>query len=135
MSQENVELVRKEWKAWMAGSPYELGNMSWIDTDVVYDDDILPDHVGETYHGHAGMRKAWGIATEPWENFKAELDWARDAGEEVVSCHRARGRGKESGIEMQDHYAYVWRFKDGKVVYLKSYRNPDDALKAAGLLE
>jgi hypothetical protein len=45
-----------------------------------------------------------------WETFETDLEWARDAGDEVVSCHRARARGKGSGVDMEGHYA-VWRFK------------------------
>jgi ketosteroid isomerase-like protein len=61
--------------------------------------------------------------------------WARAAGNDVISCHRVRGRGKGSGIEMEFRYAYLWRFQGDKVVYLKSYREPAEALEAAGLRE
>jgi hypothetical protein len=65
MSQENVEMIRQQWQAWMEGDPDELGDMSFIDHEVVYEDAVLPDRVGETYRGHEGMRKAWALATEP----------------------------------------------------------------------
>jgi len=31
--------------------------------------------------------------------------------------------------------AYVWTFRDGKVIHFRSFRNPEEALKAAGLEE
>ena len=40
-----------------------------------------------------------------------------------------------SAIEVDFRYAYLWRFEGGKVVYLKSYRDPQQALEAAGLSE
>ena len=128
-------MIRREWDAWMADDPYVLGDMSLIDSDVVYEDAVLPDHSGETYRGHEGMRKAWALATEPWDDFKCEMEWARDAGDKVVSGHRVSGRGKGSGIEMEAHYAYVWAFRDGKVVHLKAYLDTTEALEAAGLSE
>ena len=38
-------------------------------------------------------------------------------------------------IKVDFRYAYLWRFEGGKVVYLKSYRDPRQALEAAGLSE
>jgi ketosteroid isomerase-like protein len=132
MSEENVEMVREAWEAWTKGDP---GALSLLDPQVVYEDDMLPDHAGETYHGPEGLLRAWARWTEPWETFETDLEWARDAGDEVVSCHRARARGKGSGVDMEGRYAYVWRFKGKKVIHLKSYGDVDEALEAAGLSE
>jgi ketosteroid isomerase-like protein len=38
-------------------------------------------------------------------------------------------------MEFEESLAYVWTSRDGKVVHLKSYWEPTDALKAAGLSE
>jgi ketosteroid isomerase-like protein len=134
MSEENAELVRERWEATMKRDPTDL-DLSFVDPDVVYEDDILPDHAGETYHGHDGIRKAWARAIEPWESFENEIRWARDGGDDVVTCHRMRVKGKGSGIAGEIHYAYLWRFRDDKVVYCKSFRDPSQALEAAGLSE
>ena len=119
----------------MKGDVADLGDLSFLDAEVVYEDDILPDHVGGTYRGHEGFRKAWARAIEPWDSIDAGLEWVRDAGNEVVSCHWWWMRGKGSGIETEIRYAYVWRFREGKVVYCKSYGDPAQALEAAGLRE
>jgi ketosteroid isomerase-like protein len=50
-----------------------------------------------------------------------------------VSIHRVRGRARYSGIEDEGPAAYVWTFRNGKVVHFRSYRDPDEALEAAGL--
>jgi ketosteroid isomerase-like protein len=133
MAEPNAKTVREWWDDWMTADPYELGDMSVCDSQVVYEDAVLPDHVGETYRGHDGMRKAWKEATEPWDDFECELEWAQDAGDKVVSCHRIRGRGKESNIEMEARYAYVWTFSGEKVVHLQAFLGAADALQAAGL--
>jgi len=135
MSQENVEIVRAWVEDVLRGDIADLGDLSFLDPEIVYEDEILPDHVGETYRGRDGFRKAWARAIEPWESLEARLEWTRDAGDEVVSCHWSRMRGKASGIEAEIRYAYVWRFGDGKVVYCKSYADPAEALTAAGLRE
>ena len=98
MPEENVEMVRAVWDAWIAGDPAAL---SLLDPGVIYEDDMLPDHAGETYRGHMGVLKAWARWMEPWEAFDTEVEWLRSAGDEVVSCHRVRARGKDSGVEIE----------------------------------
>jgi ketosteroid isomerase-like protein len=131
VSQENVEVVLKAWENTMEGDPADL-DLSAVDPNVVYEDEILPDHGAETYLGHEGIRSAWVRALDPWEDIENVVEWTRDA---VVSCHRARGRGKGSGVEVEFRDAYVWRFQGKKVVHLKSYGDPADALEAVGLRE
>ena len=134
MSEENAEIVRQ----WVEGVLHQgdiadLGDLSFLDAEILYEDEILPDHVGETYRGHDGFRRAWTRALEPWETIEGRLEWVRDAGDQVVSCHWGRMRGKESGIAAEIRYAYVWRFEAGKVVHCKSYLDPVEALETAGL--
>ena len=134
MSQENVEAVRELW-ALVGDDATELGDLALIDPKVVYEDDLLPDHVGEAYVGYEGVRRAWAQFAEPWTDFKVDLERARGAGNGVVSYHRMRGTGRESGVETQAEYAYVWTFRDGRVVRIRSYGNTVEALEAAGLSE
>jgi ketosteroid isomerase-like protein len=134
MSEENVDRVCQGWESSMRGDPTDL-DLSMVDSDVVYEDEILPEHFGETYHGHEGIHRAWARAIEPWESFENEIEWARDAGDDVVTCHRMRVRGQGSGIAGEIRYAYLWRFRGDKVTYCKSFRDPREALEAAGLSE
>ena len=55
MSQENVEIVRRSWESWMKGAATAL---AVFDSDVVFEDDFLPVHVGETYRGVEGLQRA-----------------------------------------------------------------------------
>jgi ketosteroid isomerase-like protein len=136
MSRENVEIVQEMWETVLDGDHTTIP-VSFIDPEVTYEDEILPDHAGETYHGHDGMQRAWTRALEPFENdpFDNRIVWARDAGDEVVTCHHVRGRGRGSGVELEFDYAYLWRLRAGRVIYCKSFRGPAEALEAAGLSE
>jgi ketosteroid isomerase-like protein len=51
----------------------------------------------------------------------------------VVVLVRARGRGRRSGVEMDNHIAWVWTFRDDKATRLVVYEEPDEALEAVGL--
>ena len=75
MSRENVERLhaflepwgREPWtpEAWERG---EVIDMSLLDPNVVYEDENLPDHIGEAYRGHEGIRRAARRWVEPPRN-------------------------------------------------------------------
>jgi ketosteroid isomerase-like protein len=141
MSQESVEKLRaflETWdvratlQAWRHG---EADVLSLFDPEVTYEDTILPDHVGETYRGHEGIVRATERWIEPFEGITIELEQIVGEGDRLVSIQRGRGRAKHTGIEFEMPYAYFWTFRNGKVIHLRSYDDPAEALEAAGLSE
>jgi ketosteroid isomerase-like protein len=109
--------------------------MSLLDPEVAYEDTTLPDHVGETYRGHEGVARATARWAEPYETFSMKLERIVGAGDQLVSIHRGRGRARYTGIEAEGPVAYLWTFRGGKIIRFESFRDPDEALKAAGLSE
>jgi ketosteroid isomerase-like protein len=142
MSQENVENLRafletwsrEPWtlEAWQRG---DVMKMSFLDPEVTYEDSNLPDHVGEAYRGHEGIVRAAERWIEPFEWLLIELEQIVDAGDRLVSIHRARSKARYTGIEFDAPLAYLWTFRDGKVIHFRSFREPGEALAAAGLRE
>ena len=102
-------------------------DFSLLDPDVVFEDDILPDHAGEAYRGHEGMMRAIRTWLQPYERFTIELEDVVGSGDRLVSIHRFRATARHTGIEAELHYAYVWTFRDGKVVHVQSFRDPEEA--------
>ena len=68
---------------------------------------------------------------EPWEEFQFEAEELIDAGDQVVVTYRQRGRGKGSGIEVENTLAAVATMRDGKVIRGHVYLDRAAALKAA----
>src|SRR5215510_12615762 len=137
MSEENIEIVKEMWDTMVRDDPTKIP-VSFLDPEVTYEDEFVPDHAGEIYRGLDGMQRAWTQALEAFEDepFDNQIVWARDAGEDgVVTCHHVRGRGRGSGIEVEFDYAYLWRLRGGKVIHSKSFRSAAEALEAAGLSE
>ena len=56
-------------------------------------------------------------------------------GDRLVSIHRAEMKARHTGIDFETPLAYVWTFREGKVIHFKSYLDPAEALEAAGLEE
>jgi ketosteroid isomerase-like protein len=110
-------------------------DMSLLDPEVTYEDRNLPDHVGEAYRGHAGVRRATERWLEPYEELMIDLEEVVGTGDRLVSIHHVRAKARHTGIEFEGPVAYQWTFRDGKVIYLRSYGDRDEALEAAGLRE
>ena len=72
MSQENVERLRAVCERWGSGGEADL---SLFDPDVVFEDNILPDHAGETYRGHEGVVEQRERGWSPTGN--SESIWSR----------------------------------------------------------
>jgi ketosteroid isomerase-like protein len=104
-----------------------------FDPDVVYEDATLPDHIGETYRGHEGVARAIKRWSEPYRELTVDLEQVYGSGDCVVSIHRVRATALYSGLAIEMPLAYLWRFRAGKVVYFRSFRDPAEALTAAGL--
>jgi ketosteroid isomerase-like protein len=142
VSQEHVETLRAflatwssdKWtlEAWQRG---DVMDMHFLDPDVTYEDTVLPDHADEAYHGHEGVVRAAERWIEGSEWLLVELDQIVDAGDRVVSIHRVRSKARHSGIEFETPLAYVWTFRDAKVVHVQSFLDPEQAITAAGLPE
>jgi ketosteroid isomerase-like protein len=130
MSRENVADVRAFWETWNTS---EAPDLSLLDPDVTYEDTILPDHVGETYHGHEGVARAVARWFEPFAEITISLE--RIVGEDdcLVSIHRVRTTARHTGIRFESPLAYVYTLREGKVIHFKSFWDPQQALDAAGL--
>ena len=135
MSQENADRLRALLERWDVDAWKRRDDMSLLDPDVTYEDTTLPDHVGETYRGHDGVARATARWSEAYERLTIQLERILGSGDRLVSVHTVRGRARHSGIEAEGPVAYLWTFRNGKVIHFQSYRDPKEALEAAGLRE
>ena len=132
MSQENVELVRLGIEAVERGDLALVEEMTLPDAVMVQPPEV-PD--AKTYAGAGAIREAMDDWPTQWEEFRFELIEIIDVGDVVVSVTRHRGRGRESGIEMDFEVFYVHRLRDGKLARLEMFFSREQALEAAELRE
>ena len=135
MSQENVEIVRRvadaynrrdvgamldelhseiEWRPWLQ---VQLGGGATV------------------YRGHEGIREGIRDGDEAFSEIRAEPSDVRDLGERVVAIGHLRACGRESGAITESAIAWIVEFKSGKVIRVREYLDPREALHAAGLSE
>ena len=119
-------------QAWRRG---EVDLSLFVAPEVTYEDDGMPDHIGETFCGHEGMIRALESLSEPFEELTLELERIVGAGDRLVSIHRLRAKATHTGIEFDEPIAYLWVFLERRVVRVRGFRDPAEALEAVGLAE
>lgn len=67
----------------------------------------LPDV--QTYRGIEGAQRMAAEWFEPWQEYHQELTDLVDAGNAVVASFACRGRGKESGTEVEMEVTHITR--------------------------
>jgi ketosteroid isomerase-like protein len=140
MSEDDRERLREFLEEWDPKGTLEAfkrgeADTSLLDPEIAYEDTILPDHVGETYHGYEGVARATERWLEPFESVRVDLERIVGTGHRLVSVHHVVMKAEHTGLDFEVNLAYVWTFRDGKVIHLKSYWEPAEALAAAGLSE
>src|SRR5438874_12560366 len=106
MSRANVELVRKLFEIYNERTFGE--NEDLIDPAMVWDMSRaqLPD--GTSYTGPSEFRDFVETWEEGFASEHMEAQEIIDAGDRVVVLVHHRGRGRASGIEVDQHFAMVW---------------------------
>jgi ketosteroid isomerase-like protein len=135
MSRENVDVVRKVYRAWAAGDLWAHAEV--YDPDIRYTrvmggDDAGVGLAGE-WEGMEGLVRGALLWVDAWEDLRVEAEDFIDPGDTVVALTRQTGRAKSSGVPLDRPLADVWEFRNGRVVRLTSYWNRDEALESVGL--
>jgi len=132
MSQENVEVVRRCLEAWNRG---DLD--AWVE---LFDEQaeffaLRSQLEGEPYRGHEGLRQFLVDFDGEWEYVRFSRLEIRDAGEQVVALAQWDARGRASGIELHVPVGLVATVRRGRIINLRFFSDPEEALKAVGLSE
>jgi ketosteroid isomerase-like protein len=130
MSQENIALVAAVIDAVARQDADGLRRL----TDPEVEWHPFAAAVGEdgAYRGHEGIERYVRDLSDAWEFLRAETDSVLACGEVVVAVGRLRFRGKGSGVETEVATGWVLRFRDQRVVFMRSFRNPEKTLLRLG---
>jgi ketosteroid isomerase-like protein len=132
MSQENVDKARdfiaaynrRDFDAAVESFDHEI---EWV----------LPHRQSsDSCRGPDGVKRFWEGLDETFEELRLEPQEFVDADEYVVTRLRHHGRGKRSGIEIDEElYHQVATFRAGRMVRIEYFGEWSEALEAAGLKE
>jgi ketosteroid isomerase-like protein len=129
MSQENVEVVRAAWEAFQRRDNEAVF--------ALYDPEVEVQHPvdGSLYRGFDGVRRFFQDWLPAWDDFEEQVEEWIEAGDHVVAFLHSRGRGKLSGVPVEQRQAHLWTVRGGKLWRLRIYPTKEAALEAAGLRE
>jgi ketosteroid isomerase-like protein len=125
----NVEMARRGFGAWMRGDID--GALAVLTEDIeIY----VPQELGNagTYRGHTGFLSWVAQWEEAWSEFTYEIREMRPVGERhVVASVYNKGRGKSSGIEIEQTLGWVFGIRDDLCEFLSLQQDLPHALELA----
>jgi ketosteroid isomerase-like protein len=133
MSEELVALVREAFTRWEAGDYGRLREffLSYSEPDVELCS-RLAGVGGETYRGHDGVRAWLADIQENFERFTPWQEEVRGAGtDRVVAVGGISFRARESGVDMDVPWGWIYEFRNGRLSRMLFYGSPTEALEAA----
>ena len=135
MSQENVEMAGLVLDA-LARRDVE-GLIALSDPDVRWHSFFaeVAFGAGGGYRGHNGIRQYVSDLNDAWEIVRADVDDGVGVGDIALLVGRIHYRGKASGVETASPAGWIFKFRDGKVLRFRAFREPAQVLEDAGLSE
>jgi ketosteroid isomerase-like protein len=131
MSQENVEIVRRMAAAFNSADPRQA--ITYLHPDVEFTSGFTET---KTYVGLAGMREYADELERVWDNWHSEEDrFIAGGSNRVLWLYRIVGRGKGSGVPVDQPIAIVWTLRDGLAWRGQVFLDQRSALEAMGLAE
>jgi ketosteroid isomerase-like protein len=139
VSRENVELVRRLYAGLASeGSPQEFERRltdealgRFLDPGIEWVPVTESLLAVDSYRGFDGVRRYWGDFLSAWESYRVEALRFDDAGDRVAVVVHIVGRTHE--LEVDETRSSLLTVRDGRVVRVESFAEPEGARRAAGL--
>jgi ketosteroid isomerase-like protein len=133
MSQENVEIAKQFLDAVARRDPSRLIALS--DPEVEWRSFFAIGEEGGAYRGHDAMPQYISDLSDAWEIVNPVSDDALEVGDVVVLVGHVHYRGKASGVETESAAGWMFKFRDGRVLRCRAFREPEQTLETLGLSE
>jgi anti-sigma regulatory factor (Ser/Thr protein kinase)/ketosteroid isomerase-like protein len=128
-AESNVRVVRELFDAFAARDVASTTKL--VDRGVMIEPLSTPVERRTPYLGVGGLRRYLRDLDETWQKFEVMIEDLRATGDHVAAIGRIHAQ--RHSFVADDLAGFAFKLRDGKVVWLKVYRSPDEALAAAGL--
>jgi ketosteroid isomerase-like protein len=135
MSEENVEIVRRQIEGFQAGmergdpgAVFDAGTVA-ADAEWIVREGMDGRTVWTGREEFVQFIRTW---TEEFESWSIQVERLIDAGEDrVVALTHQSGTGKGSGVPVELDLGLIYELKDGRVIRITNYLTHAEALEAA----
>jgi len=90
---------------------------------------------GGCYQGREGIERFLADTAETWEELQTVPEEFRDLGDRVIVLGRMQGRGRGSGVPVDQPFANILDFRGDRICRSQVYLDRAEGLRAAGLSE
>src|SRR5271165_6868534 len=125
MSQENVAIIGRAYEAWDRRDIAAV--LAACDPDIEWwEREDVPDPA--VHRGLDAVGARFAELDGVWTGLSLEPQEFTDAGDFVVVIFCLRGRGRASGVPIEETEVQAFRLRTGRIVELREYRDKDEAL-------
>jgi ketosteroid isomerase-like protein len=130
VTQRHLETIRRGQEAFNRGDLST--SREWVAEDVEWHPTESFPGVEGVYRGPDAMDRWMETIRAEWQEFEVSLDDVlHNEGDVLIITERLRGRGRESGAEVEMRIFAVYRFNsEGKVTSRKAFTAREEALAA-----
>jgi ketosteroid isomerase-like protein len=132
MSQENVEVVRRAWDAFNRGDLDAF--MADVAEDAEFEEDPAFPEAG-VFRGREEVIAYVRGFQEQMRDHQFEVEEVRDLGDRALALLHETAQGASSGIDVDQHPAFLYEFKEARISRVRAYLRRSEALKAVGMEE
>jgi ketosteroid isomerase-like protein len=126
----NLDVVRAIYADWQRG---DFSSAGWAHPEIEFA--FVGGPQPGSWKGLAGMAAGYGEWLRAWKDFRAQPeDYLIVDSERVLVLVRNSGRGRTSGLELEEHsVANLFHLREGKVTRIVVYLDREQALADLGL--
>jgi uncharacterized protein len=130
MASRNADLIRPIYELW-SGGDYRMEfdvydpHMEWG-----WSDEFL--EIAGVYEDHRNPNPRLRTWLSGWQDWRIEAEDFLEVGDHVIVLTRYRGKGRGSGVEVDQEGAHVFRIRDGRVVRLEIFADRQRAIDSVG---
>ena len=133
MKGSDADLITRMLDEWNGGDVDAL--LQVFDPEVEVRPALSTFLASMVYRGHEGVRTWYAETNEPWAQLHADAERFIEAGDRTVVIVALHARVPGGEIDVAARIAHVVSVRDGRIVRLDGYDEPDKALAAVGLAE
>jgi ketosteroid isomerase-like protein len=128
--QENVDVIRDGYDAINREGPD--APRRYMDPDIVLE---MPEGLIDagSYHGREAVMRVWHAYFDEFDEFRWDVERLFGVRDRVFLRVRERGRGRQSGVEVDWQRWWVYTLRDGLIVRARFCLDEAIALEAMGV--